>query len=201
MMSKRLFDLVFSTIGLILLAPLFVVIALWVKVDSCGPVFFRQVRVGQYGRPFRVHKFRTMQERQEISQLQITVGGDSRITHSGAFLRKYKIDELPQLIDVFVGDMSIVGPRPEVPKYIALYPEGVRDIVLSVKPGITDRASLEFRHENEILAAASDPEDQYIKKILPAKQAYYIDYVKNRSLTKDIRIILQTFYLLFIRRH
>jgi lipopolysaccharide/colanic/teichoic acid biosynthesis glycosyltransferase len=136
---------------------------------------------------------------QAAASLQLTVGADARITKSGKWLRKYKIDELPQLIDVFAGTMSMVGPRPEVPKYIAAYPDDLRTVILSVKPGITDRASLEFRDENALLAQASDPEKEYIEKILPIKQKYYVQYVKQRSLWFDIKIIFQTLYLVFMR--
>lgn len=199
MIVKRLFDLFFASAGLLALAPVLILVAIWIKLDSKGPVFFRQVRVGQFGIPFRIHKFRTMTVEQPSSSLQITVGADARITRSGKWLRKYKIDELPQLIDVITGTMSIVGPRPEVPKYIAAYPEDLRTRVLSVKPGITDRASLEFRDENALLATATDPEREYIEKILPIKQRYYLDYVKQRSLWLDIKIILMTVYLVFMR--
>jgi len=199
MMAKRLFDIVFSALGLIVLSPLLVLVALWIKMDSQGPVFFRQVRVGQFGQIFRIHKFRTMQAEQPVAAPQITVGRDARITPSGAFLRKYKIDELPQLIDVLIGKMSIVGPRPEVPKYIDMYPAELRRLVLSVKPGITDRASLEFREENDLLASAFDPEKEYIEKILPIKQEYYVRYVKSRNFIDDMKIIFLTLYFVFVR--
>lgn len=199
MMAKRLFDIVFSALGLIVLSPLLALVAIWIKIDSKGPVFFRQVRVGQYGQVFRIHKFRTMQAEQSATAPQITVGRDARITPSGAFLRKYKIDELPQLIDVFIGRMSIVGPRPEVPKYIDMYPAELRKLVLSVKPGITDRASLEFREENDLLASAFDPEKEYVEKILPIKQKYYVRYVKSRNFIDDMKIIILTLYFVFVR--
>ncbi len=140
-----------------------------------------------------------MQAEQPAAAPQITVGRDARITPSGAFLRKYKIDELPQLIDVFIGKMSIVGPRPEVPKYIDMYPAELRRLVLSVKPGITDRASLEFREENDLLASAFDPEKEYIEKILPIKQEYYVRYVKSRNFIDDMKIIFLTLYFVFVR--
>ena len=156
-MSKRLFDLIFASFGLAILSPLLFLMAVWIKFDSTGSIFFRQERVGQYGKTFRIYKFRTMVTDAEKRGLQITVGNDSRITRSGAFLRRYKLDELPQLIDVVIGKMSLVGPRPEVPKYVAYYPSDVRDIVLSVKPGITDLASIEFKDENTLLGKSANP--------------------------------------------
>lgn len=198
MIIKRLFDIIFSALGLIVLLPLFAVIAIWIKMDSVGPVFFRQIRVGRFGHHFRIHKFRTMQARQASNCFQITVGADSRITRSGVFLRKYKIDELPQLIDVLAGKMSIVGPRPEVPKYMDIYPKELRRLVLSVRPGITDLASFEFRGESNLLASADDPEKEYIEKILPIKQNYYQEYVNSRSFIGDMKIIFSTLYFVFI---
>lgn len=192
-MAKRLFDMVCALIGLVVLSPLFLVIAVWIKLDSKGPVFFRQVRVGRNGKPFRIHKFRTMGVNSE-SVGRLTVGNDSRVTRSGHFLRKSKIDELPQLIDVVVGNMSLVGPRPEVQEFIDCYPSEVRRVVLSVRPGITDLASIEMVDENEILAKYSDSRKAYIEQILPIKQQYYVDYVRNNSLFEDINIIFKTIY-------
>lgn len=192
-MAKRWFDLVCALIGLIVLFPLFLIIAAWIKLDSNGPVFFRQVRVGLNGVPFRIHKFRTMVINSE-SVGRLTVGNDSRVTRSGHFLRKAKIDELPQLIDVVVGNMSLVGPRPEVQEFIDCYPSEVRREVLSVRPGITDLASIEMVDENEILAKYSDSRKAYIEQILPIKQQYYVDYVRNNSLSEDINIIFKTIY-------
>ncbi|OHX18202.1 sugar transferase [Chromobacterium sphagni] len=190
-MAKRLFDLAASACGLLALALPLLLVALWVKLDSPGPVFFRQVRVGRNGTLFRIHKFRTMQVNTE--QLgQLTVGADSRVTGAGRILRKTKLDELPQLLDVLFGDMSLVGPRPEVPKYVAHYPDEVRDIVLSVRPGITDWASIKMIDENEILGRAADPERAYIDEILPQKLAYCVRYAETHSLTGDIRIIVAT---------
>jgi lipopolysaccharide/colanic/teichoic acid biosynthesis glycosyltransferase len=189
---KRLFDLCASFVALVILAPLLLFIAAWIKTDSRGPVFFRQTRVGLRGRPFRIHKFRTMRTEQLPASLQITVGADPRITRAGAFLRRYKLDELPQFIDVLAGRMSVVGPRPEVPKYMSAYPPEIRDKVLSVRPGITDWASVRFRSENEILAAAADPERAYIEEILPVKQQYYLRYVETHTLRDDLRVILET---------
>lgn len=191
-MAKRLFDWMASSVGLMLLAPLLLVLALWIKVDSSGPVFFRQERVGQFGRHFKIHKFRTMFVDTEACGMQITVGEDPRITAVGAFLRRYKLDELPQLIDVLRGDMSLVGPRPEVPQYVAYYPDELKELVLSVRPGITDMASIEFKNENEILGRAIDPHKAYVSEVLPIKLNYYADYVNNHSLLVDIKIIFLT---------
>jgi len=192
MIAKRLFDLLASGLGLVLLSPFLLLIALGVKIDSPGPVFFRQERVGQYGRVFRIHKFRTMTTDAERNGLQITVGADARITRIGGILRKYKLDELPQLIDVLHGDMSLVGPRPEVPRYVACYPEEARKVVLSVRPGITDRASIEFKDESRILGLAEDPHRAYVEQVLPVKLKYYVDYVRQRTFFGDLKIILAT---------
>lgn len=189
---KRLFDLITSLCGLIFCAPLFVAITIWIKLDSSGPVFFRQERVGLNGRLFNIHKFRTMVVNAEARGLQLTVGQDSRITRSGHFLRKYKIDELPQLIDVLVGTMSLVGPRPEVPKYVAHYPVELRKLILSVRPGITDFASLEFSDESALLETADDPEKTYLDTILPIKLDYCRRYVEQQSLWLDMQLIGRT---------
>lgn len=192
MSKKRVFDVVLSAGGLICLSPLLVTTAIIIKFDSEGPVFFRQTRVGRYGVPFRIHKFRTMTVDAEKNG-RLTVGNnDQRITRSGKILRKLKIDELPQLIDVFTGKMSFVGPRPEVPEFIDCYPEEIREKVLSVRPGITDKASIEMIDENEILAQYDDPKQAYIDKILPIKQEFYIEYVDNHSLLVDIKLITKT---------
>lgn len=192
MILKRVMDLFFSFFGLVILSPVFLVIAIWIKIDSKGPVFYRQVRVGKNMEPFKIFKFRTMVHDPHDKGLQLTTSDDKRITRSGRFLRKTKLDELPQLINVLTGEMSLVGPRPEVPKYVGYYPEDVRKIVLSVPPGITDRASLEYKNENELLNLSNDPEQTYINEILPIKLRYYLEYVKNRSLLMDIKIILDT---------
>lgn len=191
-MLKRLFDWLMSGLGLLMLSPMFLVIAVAIKLDSSGPVFFRQQRVGRFGRPFGIHKFRTMLVNAEALGMQITVGSDSRVTRVGRVLRKYKLDELPQLIDVFSGTMSLVGPRPEVPRYVMYYPATVRDNVLSVRPGITDRASIEFRNENDILGRAVDPHEAYVNEVLPVKLRYYQEYVKTRTFWGDIVIIFDT---------
>lgn len=192
MRGKRSFDWIASTLGLLLLAPMLLVLGVWIKLDSPGPVFFRQERVGRGGKLFRIHKFRTMVTDAERLGLQITVGADARVTRVGQWLRKYKLDELPQLLDVWMGSMSLVGPRPEVPRYVACYPIDVRDVVLSVRPGITDRASIEFKDENEILGRAADPHVAYVQEVLPIKLRYYQDYVANRSFWTDITILFST---------
>ena len=190
-MSKRLFDVLMSSLGLLALGPLLILIALAVKLDSPGPVFFRQERVGRFGVPFRIHKFRTMHVH-DGSGPQVTAAGDARITRAGRWLRATKLDELPQLIDVLKGDMSLVGPRPEVPRYMALYPDEARQRILSVRPGITDRAAIEFRDEELLLAHATDPERVYVERIMPVKLRYYLDYVAHRSLAGDARILFDT---------
>ena len=197
MTAKRAFDLLCAGAGLLLLAPLLLLIAVLVKLDTPGPVFFRQTRVGRGGVPFRIHKFRTMTSGRPTPGPSLTVGADARITRSGRWLRRYKLDELPQLIDVVQGTMSLVGPRPEVPEYVACYPPEFREIVLSVRPGITDNASIEYRDENAILAQSDDPERDYIEKILPVKLGYYRRYVSERSLPGDIAIILRTIGAIF----
>jgi lipopolysaccharide/colanic/teichoic acid biosynthesis glycosyltransferase len=196
-MAKRLFDIVLSMTGLVLLSPLLLAIAAWIKFDSHGPVFFRQERIGRYGVPFRIHKFRTMVHGKQGAL--ITVGADRRITRAGAFLRHAKLDELPQLIDVLQGTMSLVGPRPEVPRYVALYPNTLRDKVLSVRPGITDVASLEYRDEGERLAQAADPEHEYVHVVMPAKLQLAAHYVDHASLAFDLRLILRTLKLIWWR--
>lgn len=188
---KRVFDLIVSLIGLVVLSPLLVVIALLVKADSKGPVFFRQTRVGQGGKEFQIWKFRTMIIDAEEKGLQITVGADSRITGVGHFLREYKLDELPQLINILVGEMSFVGPRPEVPRYVATYDERQR-CILKVRPGITDLASIEYRDENDILAQSDCPERTYVEKIMPKKIELNMQYIENLSVAYDVRLIFRT---------
>lgn len=196
---KRIFDFLASLLGLIILLPMLVMISIWIKLDSKGPVFFRQTRVGKNGKLFRIHKFRSMRIESE-SLGKLTVGSnDSRITRSGSLIRKYKIDELAQLIDVFRGDMSLVGPRPEVPEYIAVYPKDIKDKVLSVKPGITDNASILMVNENEILSKYADPDIGYITEVLPIKQRLYIDYVENQSFFGDLVIIFKTIWKIIVR--
>jgi lipopolysaccharide/colanic/teichoic acid biosynthesis glycosyltransferase len=188
---KRVFDVVASLVGLILLSPILIGIMLWIKVDSPGPVLFRQVRVGLHGKPFKIHKFRTMAVNSE-SKGRLSVGRDSRITEAGYFLRKYKLDELLQLFDVFRGKMSLVGPRPEVQEFIDEYSIETRDKVLSVRPGITDLAAIEMVGESDILSNYSDVRQGYIDEILPIKQKYYMNYVDSQSLWLDFKIILLT---------
>lgn len=198
-MMKRMFDLLASGVGVILIAPVLLLIAIAVKLDSPGPVLFRQERVGRHGTPFRIRKFRTMVQDAPKLGGAITVGRDPRITRVGHWLRRYKLDELPQLIDILVGDMSLVGPRPEVPRYVALYPAGIRERVLSVRPGITDNASLAFIDENAQLAGAEDPEKEYVERILPHKLGLYLDYVDNQSFGRDVSILFRTALRILLR--
>jgi lipopolysaccharide/colanic/teichoic acid biosynthesis glycosyltransferase len=188
-MAKRAFDLLVAGLAVVLLAPLLAAIALWVKLDSAGPVFYRQQRVGRGGVPFDIHKFRSMVAQAAPGGLPITVGDDPRITRAGRFLRRSKLDELPQLFDVLCGSMSLVGPRPEVPRYVALYPAALRDKVLSVRPGITDPASIAWRDESTLLARAADPERTYIEEVMPAKLRCAAQYVDEMSLATDLRLI------------
>jgi len=191
-MIKRLFDFITSFFGILFLSPVFIFIAFWIKKDSNGPVLFIQQRVGLNGKSIGVYKFRTMIIDAESKGLKITIGRDPRITESGHFLRKYKLDELAQLFNVLNGSMSLVGPRPEVQEYIDAYPEDIRNKVLSVRPGITDFASIEFKDENSILDGAKDPQKTYIEEILPIKQQYYLKYVEEQNLVLDIKLILKT---------
>lgn len=191
-MLKRSFDIFVSGLAIVLLSPLFLVIAILIKFDSSGPIFFRQERVGLFGKKFRIHKFRTMKVEAKNNDLQITIGVDRRITRIGFFLRRYKLDELAQLIDVLIGDMSLVGPRPEVPRYVQLYEPKVRAIVLSVRPGITDWGSIRFKNENQMLADANDPHLTYISEVMPIKIKYYVSYAQKNSFCGDLRIIFAT---------
>jgi lipopolysaccharide/colanic/teichoic acid biosynthesis glycosyltransferase len=193
--GKRGFDIVVAAIGLVVLSPLLAMIGLWVRADSSGPALFRQERVGRGGALFRIHKFRTMRSDASAGP-PITVSADPRITRAGAFLRHHKLDELPQLIDVLRGEMSLVGPRPELPRYVADYPPALRDKVLSVRPGITDLASLEFRDEAERLARAADPEREYREVVLPAKLRLAADYAEQATLASDLRVIGRTLKML-----
>ena len=192
-MLKRAFDLSVASCALLVLAPLLPVVALWIKLDSPGPVLFCQDRVGLRGRVFSIYKFRTMSAGSAAAGgAQITVGADPRITRAGQFLRRYKLDELPQFINVLKGEMSMVGPRPEVPRYVALYPPETRELVLSVRPGITDLASIAYRDENLLLATADDPEAFYVEVVLPAKLEYGIQYVRAHTLWLDLVIVGKT---------
>ncbi len=198
-MPKRVFDLVCATAGLVLLAPLLLAIALWIKLDSVGPVFFRQQRVGRDGVLFRIHKFRSMAGDAAQDGPQITVGDDPRITRAGRFLRRTKLDELPQLLDVLAGSMSLVGPRPELPRYVAMYPAALRRKILSVRPGITDPASIAYRDEASLLAGAADPERVYIEQVMPAKLRFAAEYVDRMSVLTDIRLIGATLRSVWLR--
>jgi lipopolysaccharide/colanic/teichoic acid biosynthesis glycosyltransferase len=188
---KRLFDMVFSLALIVVLLPVGIVVSIWIVLDDFGSPFFVQQRVGLGGKNFGLLKFRSMRKNAE-SKGQLTVGmKDNRITRSGYFIRKYKIDELPQLVNVLLGEMSVVGPRPEVPKYVLLYNEEQQN-VLSIKPGITDFASIEYVRENELLSASSDPEKTYIEEIMPAKLELNLKYLREQSFLTDMKIILQT---------
>lgn len=192
---KRIFDILVSGIGLLCLSPLLLIVAIWIKLDSPGPIFYRQVRVGRYNKDFRIFKFRSMRIGSDKGSL-VTIGGrDPRITRSGYFIRKFKIDELPQLINVIVGDMSLVGPRPEVRHYVNYWtPEQMH--VLDVRPGITDPASIKYRNENELLAQAEDPEKYYIEVIMQEKIKLYLEYTEKSSFWYDIKLIFQTFWVI-----
>jgi len=192
LVAKRIFDGLFSSIGLIFISPIFILLSILIALDSQGGIFYKQVRIGKNMRPFKLLKFRTMYANSDRKGL-LTVGNkDSRITRIGYYLRKYKLDELPQLINVLIGDMSFVGPRPEVEKYVKLY-NNEQQKVLSVKPGITDWASIRYVNESELLAQSCEPEKTYINEIMPAKLAINLEYVKQNNLLIDIKIILHTF--------
>lgn len=196
---KRLFDLFARGCGLIVLSPLFLVVSILIKIDSRGPVFYRQVRVGFHNRDFRIFKFRTMRVGSDKGSL-VTIGGrDPRVTRVGYYLRKFKVDELPQLINVFIGDMSLVGPRPEVRHYVDYWtPEQLH--VLDVRPGITDPASIKFRNENELMEKAENPEEYYINVIMQEKIRLYLEYVANHSFWRDLGIIFKTFWVVIKER-
>lgn len=198
-MARRALDLLLAAAGLVLLAPLLLLVALAVKVDSKGPVFFRQQRVGRFGRPFRIHKFRTMHVDAPALGPALTVGRDARITRVGHALRRYRLDELPQLIDVLAGSMSLVGPRPELPRFVAHYPPELKRRVLAVRPGITDPASLEHLDEADLLAQAADPERAYVEQILPRKLARQAEYAEHATLGSDLVVIVRTLRLLLTR--
>ena len=192
---KRLFDIIASGCGLLVLSPLLVIIAIWIKLDSKGPVFFRQVRVVRYNKDFRIFKFRSLRVGSDKCS-HATIGGrDPRVTRSGYFIRKFKLDEFPQLINVFVGDMSLVGPRPEVRHYVNYWTEEQMH-VLDVRPGITDPASIKFRNENELLEKAADPEKYYIEVVMQEKIKLYLEYVRNASFFYDLKLIFQTFWVI-----
>ena len=196
---KRLFDIIASACGLLVLSPVFLIMAIWIKQDSNGPVFYRQVRVGRHNKDFRIFKFRSMRVGADKGGL-VTIGGrDPRITRSGYFIRKYKLDEFPQLINVLLGEMSVVGPRPEVRHYVNYWtPEQMR--ILDVRPGITDPASIKFRNENELMEKAEDPEDYYINVIMQEKIKLYLEYIQNASCWSDIKLIFKTFKVIITER-
>ena len=196
---KRLFDIVASGLGLVFISPLFFVLAIWIKMDSKGPVFYRQVRVGRGNKDFRIFKFRSMRVGADKGSL-VTIGGhDPRVTRSGYFIRKFKFDELPQLINVFIGDMSLVGPRPEVRHYVDYWTLEQMH-VLDVRPGITDPASIKFRNENELMEQAEDPEKYYIEVIMQEKIRLYLEYVEKHSFLYDIGLIFKTFFVIVHER-
>ncbi len=198
-MAKRLFDLVVALAALLLLSPLLLAVALAVRLDSPGPVFFRQERVGRGGAPFRIHKFRTMRVDAPALGPQVTVGQDPRITRAGHWLRDRRIDELPQFIDVLLGRMSLVGPRPEVPRFVAHYPASLAAQVLAVRPGITDPASLAHIDEASLLAGSADPERTYIDQILPRKLALQAQYAASATLWSDLAVLGRTLRVLLAR--
>ena len=198
-MAKRLFDLLGASLALLLLAPLLLAVAAAVRCDSAGPVFFRQERVGRHGVPFRIHKFRTMRADAPALGPQVTLSHDARITRLGHWLRYYRIDELPQFIDVLLGRMSLVGPRPEVPRFVAHYPADLKAKVLAVRPGITDPAALAHLDEAALLAGATDPERAYIEHILPHKLALQADYAARATLGSDLRVLVRTLRVLVAR--
>jgi lipopolysaccharide/colanic/teichoic acid biosynthesis glycosyltransferase len=195
-MLKRLFDLVVAAVGLILAAPLFLVVAVLIKLDSPGPVVYRGDRIGKDGKPFKMYKFRTMVVQADRMGSALTHGGDPRVTRTGGILRKWKVDEVPQLINVVQGEMSLVGPRPESPGYVAHYtPEQLR--VLTVQPGITGATQIRYRHEETLLSQCVDREEEYIRTIMPQKLAMDLEYIENRSFLSDLLLILETFLALF----
>ena len=191
-MTKRTFDLCIATVALLLLSPLLLLLALWIKLDSPGPVLFRQERVGRHGVLFRIRKFRTMAVDAPERGPQITLAGDGRITRVGQWIRRYRLDELPQLIDVLQGHMSLVGPRPELPRFVAHFPETLRAAVLSVRPGLTDPAAIAHLDEAALLAGAPDPEQAYIERILPAKLRLQAEYAVRATLLSDLKVLSQT---------
>jgi lipopolysaccharide/colanic/teichoic acid biosynthesis glycosyltransferase len=196
LMAKRLFDLLGAGLALLLLWPLMAAIAVAIKLDSRGPVFFRQQRVGRHGVPFRIRKFRSMVADAPQRGPALTVGDDARITRVGHWLRRTRLDELPQFIDVLAGRMSLVGPRPELPQYVAQYPPGLRERALSVRPGITDPSSLLFLDESRLLARAADPEREYVEVILPRKLQCAADYAARASLWSDLGVLWRTLWRL-----
>lgn len=190
---KRIFDIVASGLGLLVLSPMFLILSIWIKIDSPGPVFYKQMRVGRNNKDFKLYKFRSMRVGSDKKGL-ITIGGhDPRITKSGYFIRKYKLDEFPQLINVFIGEMSLVGPRPEVRKYVEMYTEEQMH-VLDVRPGITDLASIRYRNENELLEKVENPDKYYVEVIMQDKLSINLEYVEKCSFWFDMELIFKTFW-------
>jgi len=190
---KRIFDIVASGFGLLVLSPMFLILSIWIKIDSPGPVFYKQMRVGRNNKDFKLYKFRSMRVGSDKKGL-ITIGGhDPRITKSGYFIRKYKLDEFPQLINVFIGEMSLVGPRPEVRKYVEMYTEEQMH-VLDVRPGITDLASIRYRNENELLEKVENPDKYYVEVIMQDKLSINLEYVEKCSFWFDVELIFKTFW-------
>jgi len=198
-MFKRVFDVVSALLGLLVFGLPMLAVAAWIRLDSPGPVFFRQDRVGRHGKVFRIHKFRTMAVDAERRGPQLTVGADARVTRAGRALRAHRLDELPQFLDVLAGDMSLVGPRPDVPRYVEQWPPALRERVLAVRPGITDPASLKFRDEATLLAQAADPEREYMDVILPRKLALAADYADHASVWTDLAVIGRSVGVLLFR--
>lgn len=193
---KRFFDLIFSITGLILTLPIFIITSIAIKLDSKGPVFFKQIRVGKYGKPFKIYKFRTMVQNAEAIGTQVTLHNDKRITRVGRLLRAGRLDEIPQLINIFLGEMSSVGPRPEVPKYVHHYDHHMLATLL-IKPGLTGTASIEFRNENELLKESDNPDKTYITEILPQKCKLNLEYIEKLSIFYDFIIIIKTISCIF----
>jgi len=202
MMIKRIFDIIFSGVGIIFLLPFFIIIALLIKLDCKGPVFFRQERIGKNFRIFKIYKFRSMTANAENNRLMITASDDERVTFIGKFLRRYKLDELPQLMNVFKGEMSLVGPRPEVKKYTELFKSDYQ-ILLKIRPGMTDPASIRFSGEEHLLAFSKNAEEKYIEDILPNKIQLSLLYVRNHNFITDLQLIFKTFLKVaqFIGKH
>jgi lipopolysaccharide/colanic/teichoic acid biosynthesis glycosyltransferase len=193
MLMRRLFDVVFAAFGLLLLSPLLLIIAVVIKTTSPGPVLYRQERLGLLGETFRIYKFRSMVSGADRLGGSLTVGGDKRVTPVGRFLRRHKLDELPQFLNVVRGEMALVGPRPEVSRYAALFPDAYRRI-LQVKPGITHRASIAFRNEEQLLASADDPDRLYVERVMPYKVMLYVDGLRQRGVMEDVRTIADTVF-------
>lgn len=194
---KRGFDVTLAAAGLVILAPVLLAVGVAVRLDSPGPAVFRQTRVGRHGRPFRIHKFRTM--RVGHDGRPVSTRADTRVTRLGGFLRRSKLDELPQLLDVVAGTMSLVGPRPELPEFVDLWPPELRRIILSVRPGITDPASIALRDEVAELSRVPDPARHYVEALLPLKTAMYVEYVTNRSLAGDLAVLFRTVQVVVAR--